>query len=166
VRKLFAQTTILAVAALLTWVSSPAGVVGAPVPVGAAKADPAAEAKKLEGSYTVVDLIVDGKPVEKGDEVKAVTIKDGTITISAKREEKASFTVDPSKTPAHIDIIPPLAKNDRKVLGIYQTKETDKGFELTIAFVKDGDGKTERPKDFKGEGEGTAVLKLLRKKEK
>ena len=95
------------------------------------------------------------------DEIKSVTIKDGTITISAKREEKASFTVDPSKTPAEIDITP-SDKGD-KLRGIYQTKETEKGFELTITFAN---GKAVRPKDFKGEGEDTAVFKLLRKKEK
>ena len=164
-RKLLAPTTILAVATLLAGVCFPARVVSAPLPAGAAEADPATEAKKLEGTYTVVELIFDGKPDKKGDEVQSVTIKDGTITISAKRDEKASFTVDPSKTPAEIDLIPP-GKNDDKVLGIYQTKETDKGFELTIAFVKGGNGKALRPTDFKGEGDESAVLKLLRKKEK
>ena len=155
-RKLLAPTTILTAATLLVGISSPAL---------AAKADPAAEAKKLEGSYTLVEVLIDSKPDKKGDEVKSVTIKDGTITINAKREEKASFTVDPSKTPAEIDLIPP-GKNDHKVLGIYQTKEPEKGFELTIAFTKGDIGKTQRPKDFKGEGEDTAVLKLLRRKEK
>ena len=163
-RKLFAPT-FLAVAALLVWAAFPAHGVGAPGPPGAAKTDPGAEAKKLEGSYSVVVYLVNGKPDEMGDEVTSFTIKDGTITISAKREDKESFTVDPSKTPAEIDIIPP-DKNDHKVLGIYQTKETDKGFELTIAFVKGGNGKALRPTDFKGEGDDYAVLKLLRKKEK
>ena len=164
-RKFLGPTTILAVAVLLTWISSPARVVSAPIPADGPKTDPVAEAKKLEGSYTVVEVIIDGKPDKKGDEVKSVTIKDGTITISAKRDEKASFTVDPSKTPAEIDIIPPGGDED-KVLGIYQTKETEKGFELTIAFAKGGIGKAVRPKDFKGEGDEVAVLKLLRKKEK
>ncbi len=162
-RKLLAPTTILAVATLLAGVCFPARVVSAPLPAGAAKADPATEAKRLEGSYTVVALVVNGKPDKEGDEVKSVTIKDGTITISAKGDEKASFTVDPSKTPAEIDILLP-GKNDDKVLGIYQTKESDKGFELTIAFSKSANGKGERPKDFKGEGGKAAVLKLLREK--
>jgi uncharacterized protein (TIGR03067 family) len=157
--------TILAVATLLVGICFPARVVSAPVPPGAAKPNPAAEAKKLEGSYTVVALVVNGKPDKEGDEVKSVTIKDGTITINAKGDEKASFTVDPSKTPAEIDLIPP-GKNEDKVLGIYQTKETEKGFELTIAFSKSANGKGQRPKDFKGEGDRAAVLKLLRKKEK
>jgi uncharacterized protein (TIGR03067 family) len=70
--------------------------------------------------------------------------------------------VDPSKTPAHIDIMP---GNNMTIPGIYELKESDKGTELTIAFVNDADV-TDRPKDFKGEGKGEVVIKLLRKKEK
>jgi uncharacterized protein (TIGR03067 family) len=122
-------------------------------------ADPKDAAKKLEGTYEVLDVIIDGKPSPKKDEVKSFEIKDGEIIIKAEREEKVKFTLDPSKKPAHIDI---MAKGDRKVLGIYEVKETDKGTELTIAFAEQGD----RPKDFKGEGKQEAVLKLFRKKAK
>ena len=97
------------------------------------------------------------------DEVEAVVIKGGEITIKlAKRDETAKFTLDPSQKPAHIDIMP--KGEDEKVPGIYETKETDKGLELTIAFGREG-SKAERPKDIKG-GENVMVLKLLRKKEK
>src|SRR5262245_8156084 len=126
-------------------------------------ADDAKEAaKKLEGTYEVVELITEGKPDPKKDDVQSVVIKDGEITIkTGKRDESAKFTLDPSKKPAHIDIMP---GGDEKVLGIYQTKETDKGLELTIAFRKDKN--TERPTDFKGEGKDDVILTLLRKKEK
>lgn len=126
------------------------------------KADEAA--KKLNGTYEVVSVMIGGKADDKKkDEVSAFVFKDGEITIKAgKRDETAKFTVDPSKKPAHIDIIP---GKDETVPGIYETKDTDKGLELTIAFTKDA--KTgDRPKDFKGEGERTVVIKLLRKKEK
>src|SRR5205085_9020192 len=100
----------------------------------------------------------DGKPDKKAEEVKSFTIKDGTIAINdGKRDQTVKFTLDPSKKPAEIDI----ADGTRTVKGIYQTKDTDKGLELTIAFSRDT-----RPKDFKGEGENDIVLKLLRKKEK
>jgi len=105
-------------------------------------------------------MTVGGKADDKKkDEVTAFVIKDGEITIkSGKKEETAKFTLDPSKKPAHIDIMP----GDEKVPGIYETKETDKGLELTIAFSKDGKV-ADRPKDFKGEGERSVVIRLLRK---
>ena len=124
--------------------------------------EPKDAAKKLEGTYEVVDVLVGGKPDAKKDEVKVFEIKDGEITIKMEnRNEVAKFTLDPSKKPAHIDL---TAKNDMKVEGIYETKETDKGLELTIAFTRGGNGKGERPKDFKGQGEDDTVIKLLRKK--
>ena len=127
--------------------------------------DPKDAAKKLEGTYEVLDVIVDGKPDKKKDEVSAVVIKDGEIIIkTGKRDEAAKIRLDPSKKPAHIDIMPGRpGKVDEKIAGIYEVKETDKGTELTIAFAHDG---KERPKDFKGEGKDNAVLKLFRKKAK
>jgi uncharacterized protein (TIGR03067 family) len=133
--------------------------------VGAAGAadDPKDAAKKLEGTYEVTEVISAGKPDPKKDEVKSVEIKDGQIIVKTpKRDDPANFTLDPSKTPSHIDLSPP--KSDKKLLGIYRVKETDKGTELTIAFSKAP--KAERPKDFKGEGEEDVVLKLFRKKAK
>ena len=130
-----------------------------------ARADEKADAaKKLNGSYTVVEVLVDGKPdAEKKNDISAFTIKDGTITAKTKnREEKATFKLDPSKKPAHIDLSP---ENEKiTILGIYETKETDAGLELIIAFSDEGP-KGERPKDFKG-GKDTFVIKFLRKKDK
>ena len=127
----------------------------------AAADDPKDAAKKLEGTYDVVSVIVAGKPDPMKDEVKGVVIKDGQIIVKTKRDDPAKFTLDPSKTPAHIDISPSA---DMTMPGIYETKETDKGTELTIVF-RPGP-KAERPKDFKGEGKEDVVLKLFRKKEK
>lgn len=129
----------------------------------AARADDAPKdaAKKLEGVYEMVAAVRGGQPEKDKDGVKEVVIKDGEILIRTdKRDEVAKFSLDPSKKPAHIDLAPP----NGAVLGIYETKETDKGLELTIAFVKGKD--TERPKDFKGESRDEMVIKLLRKKTK
>src|SRR5205823_5240089 len=102
----------------------------------AADDDPKAAAKKLEGTYQLVEVRAGGKPDPKGDEVKAVVIKDGTITVQiGDRNETAKFTLDPSKKPAQIDISPERG-GEKTVPGIYQTKETGKGLELTIAFRK------------------------------
>lgn len=125
------------------------------------RADDKDAAKKLEGTYEIVSVLTDGKADDKKKEdVKSFVIKDGAIVIKERnREESAKFTVDPSKKPAHIDITP---GDDEKVLGIYEAKDTDKGLELTIAFSTAP--KAERPKDFKGEGRESMVVKLLRKK--
>ncbi len=103
--------------------------------------DPKEAAKKLEGTYEVVEVTIGGKPDPKKDEVKSVEIKDGQIIIKTKKDDPAKFTLDPSKKPG-----------------------TDKGTELTIAFSMAD--KAERPKDFKGAGKEDVVLKLFRKKAK
>ncbi|HJZ59590.1 MAG TPA: TIGR03067 domain-containing protein [Gemmataceae bacterium] len=116
---------------------------------------------KLDGTYTVIEILIDGKPSPKAKEVKAVEIKDGTITIKdGEREEGAKFKLDASKKPAEIDITPIKGSNEM-VAGIYQAKATTDGLELTIAFAKNGGP---RPTDFKGQGKDEVVLKLLRKK--
>jgi len=126
-----------------------------------AAADEAA-AKKLNGSYQVVSILVGGKPDDKKkDRVSEFTIKDGTITLkeSGEKTETATFTVDPTKKPGHFDIFHLGAE---AMKGIYEVKETDKGLELTIAFSKSPEDP--RPKDFKDLGEEYTVIKLLRKK--
>ena len=122
-------------------------------------------AKKLAGSYEVVSVAVAGKPDDsKKDEVTSFEIKGGELVVKVKdRDESAKFTLDPSKKPAHIDITP--KDENEPVKGIYATKETDKGLELTLAFSKEGPN-AERPKDFDGKGEHDIVVKLLRKKAK
>jgi uncharacterized protein (TIGR03067 family) len=124
--------------------------------------------KKLNGTYEVVSVIIDGKPdtPDKDDKMTFV-FKDGTMTIKAgdmeRQNDKAKFTLDPSKKPAQIDFTP--EKNDKGTfMGIYQLKETDKGTELSMALAKGP--KAERPKDFKGEGKDVMAMTLLRKKEK
>lgn len=143
----------------MRWLS---GVIAATALVGFAGADDASDAaKKLDGSYAIVELLIEGKPNPKKDDVFVVVIKDGILTIKlAQRDEAAKFALDPSKKPKEIDISPVNAK-DEKVSGIYETKETDQGLELTIAFAKENGP---RPKDFKGTGKDEVVLKLLRKK--
>lgn len=120
--------------------------------------------KKLNGTYEVTSILIEGKPDNEKKDIVILIFKDGTIQVKEgdKTEEDAKFTVDPSKKPAQIDITPDKGQKDT-ILGIYELKETDKGAELTIAIGKE---KTERPKDFKGEGKDVMVLKLFRKKEK
>ena len=109
-------------------------------------------AKKLNGTYEITEFLVGGKPAagNKGATM-TVTIQDGTITLQdgEKRMEVARFTLDPGKKPAHIDLMPP--KQMVVLPGIYETRVTNKGFELIIAHSLDKAGP--RPTDFKGHGE-------------
>ena len=130
------------------------------VPVAAA--DEAA--KKLNGSYEVLSITVAGKPEKMNkDRVSEWVIKDGTIEMKegGKKVDGSKFTVDPTQKPAHFDL---LEGGTRKkgMMGLYEAKETDKGLELTLAFLFTPG--SPRPKDLKGEGKDEIVFKLLRKK--
>jgi uncharacterized protein (TIGR03067 family) len=128
------------------------------------RADDAADAaKKLEGTYTLVHGSFEGnKDHAKLKELKSVVIKDGTITIkSENRDDGAKFTVDPSKKPAEITLM--TVNGNNTINGIFETKDTPDGLQLTLAFTHGGGA---APKDFKGEGDKTVMLVLLRKKEK
>jgi uncharacterized protein (TIGR03067 family) len=120
-------------------------------------------AKDLEGTYTLISHTSGGKPETKSLEAKQVVIRNGTMTIvRPERETKLMFTLDPSKTPPEIDVS--SLDGDEVVKGLYQTRNTEKGLEVTLAFT-DKPG-APRPKDFKGEGERDSIIKLLRKKGK
>jgi uncharacterized protein (TIGR03067 family) len=137
-----------------------AAVAAAAVMAGLGSAQPDAPAKSIDGTYKVLSATFGGKVDTEKTAKATFEFKDGTVSISEggkEKEEKAAFKLDPSKTPGHIDITP---KSDKTVLGIYQTKATKEGLELTIAFAKGSGG--ERPTDFKGDAPGVVVLKLLR----
>ena len=103
-----------------------------------------------------------GGKTKDGIENAEFVFKDGTVSIregGKEKDETAKYKLDPTKTPGHIDITP---KNDKVVLGIYETKASKDGLHLTLAFTKDGG---DRPTDFKGDAPGVVVLKLIQKKE-
>jgi uncharacterized protein (TIGR03067 family) len=130
-----------------------------------AQTDGAADAaKKLEGNYSVVSMTRGGKAADKKTDGVVFAFKGGSIVITegGRKEDTAEFKLDPTKTPPHIDIFP-ARKSGEKIQGVYQTKTTPDGLELTVVFAKDGG---DRPADFKGEGSDTVVLKLLRKSAK
>ncbi|MFO0799976.1 MAG: TIGR03067 domain-containing protein [Gemmataceae bacterium] len=136
-----------------------AAVVAGLVVAGAGTAQGDAPAKSIDGTYKVLSASFGGKTKEDADKVE-FEFKNGTVTVregGKGKAEDAKFTLDPTKTPGHIDISPP--KGDKTVLGIYQTKATKAGLELTLAFTKNGD---DRPADFKTDAPGVVVMKLLR----
>jgi uncharacterized protein (TIGR03067 family) len=144
-----------------------AAVAAALVVVGAGSArQDTAPARSIDGTYKVLSATFGGKADTEKAAKATFEFKDGTVTIDhgGKKEDTAKFKLDPSKTPGHIDIFPerPDGKAET-VMGIYQTKTTPEGFQLTIAFTKDSG---DRPTDFKGDGPTAVVIKLLRQGDK
>ncbi len=118
-------------------------------------------AAKIDGSW-VIDMVEgkDANDLPKG--VLTMTFAEGKVTIKmdgkADPGEKADFTVDASKKPAHIDIKPAGAPPELVIRGIYEID----GDTLKICFAKKGD----RPTEFRADGEkGASFLKLKRLKE-
>lgn len=130
-----------------------AGLVGA-----AAAQDAEKELKKLEGDYKVKALAKGGMdaPAEVTEAVKGVAIRGDKFVIKVMGEDKtARIKVDPTKNPAHIDISPVDGpEKDKTFPGLYKV---EKG-ELTIVFTEGSD----RPKDFKADGEKDMKLVLTR----
>lgn len=140
-----------------------AAVVATAAVASLGSAQPDAPAKSIDGTYKVVSATYGGKAKE-GAEKAEFEFKAGTITVregDKTKDEGATFKLDATKTPGHIDITPP--SGDKTVLGIYQTKATKEGLELTLAFAKNSG---ERPTDFKADAPGVMLLKLFRKTEK
>jgi len=121
---------------------------------------PADAAKKLEGTYSVVEFLTNGKPSPKTAEIKTVEIKDGVISINLdKKSEDANFTLDPSKKPRAADwtITTEGDLKGKTALGIYDLdKDT---WKHCFGFDK-------RPEKFESK-EGSkvtnAVLKRVKK---
>ncbi len=117
-----------------------------------AQADPA---KVLDGSYDVKQVYEEGRhtPLDLLRSYQETTISGGVLTLrSAAGVDTAKFTLDASKTPAHIDFASLTTGETRTAAGIYKV---EKG-ELIIVFSKGGS----RPTDFKGDGKGVVKLVL------
>lgn len=117
--------------------------------------------KELEGAYTITVLEKGGKsaPKEVIDSLK-VNIKGETLSIViGSDEKKAKIKVDTAKTPNTIDIMP--SDGPEKGMTFPGIIKIEKG-EVTIVFVEKG---TERPKEFKSEGDGM-LMKLKKSEEK
>lgn len=95
--------------------------------------DAAAEAikkdrKRYEGTWRVVALEVDGNKVgdEDAKKISVVNGADGTWTLRTEDKEigKGTSTIDPSKKPKTIDLLPTDGEGkDMVTLGIYEIDE-------------------------------------------
>lgn len=133
-------------------------VLGMILPLLAQEADPnPPDAKRILGTWQIVKGLKDGVPPPKEMLDSRLIIDEKTITIRSERglEDPARYTLDVTKKPAQINIMPMMGAPS--VQGIYKFDKE----ELTIVFGKPGD---ERPKDF--DSKMISLLVLRRAKEK
>jgi uncharacterized protein (TIGR03067 family) len=111
----------------------------------------------FQGHWKVTEAIADGKPAPKEALAELQFAFEGEkLTITEKsKAEVGSYSVDPKKEPATIDLVNP--KGD-KAVGIYKF---DKEGKFTICFNK-GKG-AERPKNFDEKEAVTLVLEKVKK---
>jgi uncharacterized protein (TIGR03067 family) len=118
----------------------------------------------IQGEWRIVSFVEDGQGVpaaefkgayyafEKG---KMVMKKDGKMFV------KGTYTLDPSKTPKHIDVVVTNDKKGETEQGIYKLE----GDKLTIcapAFAKN----KERPKEFASKSKSGTILVVLERVKK
>jgi uncharacterized protein (TIGR03067 family) len=121
------------------------------------KKDVPKELAPFQGTWKVVEAIADGKPEPK-DKLPELqfTFEGEKLTVTEKgKAENGSYSVDPKKEPAAIDLTTP--KGD-KVAGIYKF---DKDGKLTLSFIKSKDAT--RPKGFDDKEAVTLVLEKVKK---
>src|SRR6266852_5147521 len=107
------------------------------------------ELAALQGTWTLVSMEVDGKPVD-AERLKSttLTIKDSKYSLLARKQlHEVELILDPSKNPKEVDMKFLDGPNkDRVGRGIYQRDGK------TLKICRGLDPQQERPKDFKTEG--------------
>jgi uncharacterized protein (TIGR03067 family) len=134
-------------------------VAAAPAPDDAVKEEMA----KLEGTWSVQELTVDGKKLPKEDISKIrVVLKAGTyaLEVEGKVFEEGTWMIDPTKKPRTIDTTPKTGDNKGKLSqGIYELDGD------TLKMCVGSAGKEDRPKDFESK-EGSKYELGVYKKQK
>lgn len=125
---------------------------------------PAAPAS-IEGGWTLVSIEVSGKSesgvAKKSDAEKTIrATATQLIATKASGEDPVNYKLDPSKTPAQIDLTDPDGGDKGGTMyGIYKLD----GDTLTICLVSSKDP-ADRPKEFKTTVEGHARMMTLKRK--
>ncbi len=151
----------------LTWTAAVAAVIAAG---GLLHADDAGvkaagrELAKMEGSWQVLSLVVDGDNLLARDDGKTptvITIKGDTMTTAGqeKKPVEAALKVDPGKEPREIDVTFTAGPNKGDTLkGVYKLE----GDALTICHGGLGG---DRPTDFESKpGSGKSLVVCKRQK--
>jgi uncharacterized protein (TIGR03067 family) len=115
-------------------------------------------APKIEGSWTGIEIIVEGKKVPKeafDDLMYKLVFKDGKYNESVKgmETEAGTYTIDATKNPITIDytVVSEGEAKGKIQLAILKVE----GDNLTIALAKHGS--KDRPKNFDGSDDFTVV---------
>jgi uncharacterized protein (TIGR03067 family) len=118
----------------------------------------------IEGNWTAISGIIDGKKLPDEDVTKAALVvnftKDGKYTVISmgKKVESGTYKHDPKAKPATIDLTITEGKDkDKTQFGIYKLDGDQVTFAIASVDVK------ERPKNFDG-GKDAEVTVLKRNK--
>jgi uncharacterized protein (TIGR03067 family) len=121
------------------------------------------EMDRLQGTWTLVSIEEDGKkqPFPEGGKMQVLFTKDKmTAGTSAGDKLDASYTIDPTKKPAHLDITPSDGPGKGKVVPHIYVIEKDE-----LKLCQATEGSQERPKEFATKKGDKAIL-LIFKREK
>lgn len=133
-----------------------------PAPPAAKRADEKTDLERLQGEWRCVDAECGGARAKK-DDIAAIRFafegdkffgwQDGE-----KNEPRATFKLDPRKTPKDIDLVNTARKDNRTVLGIYSLEDG----RLKLCMSGNGDGsQPTRPTAFATKAGEPVVLYVL-----
>ena len=132
-------------------------LVAAPAPKDPPKKDPG-----IVGEWVAEKMMAGGMelPVPKGG-FTFLFAADGRLTVQEGTKEKpdeATYSVDPKKNPAEIDLTPPAQDKVGTMAGIFKIE----GDTLTLCFTIMG----ERPKGFESPAGAMTMLMTLKRAKK
>jgi uncharacterized protein (TIGR03067 family) len=130
-----------------------------------AKDPPKKEAPSLVGEWVAEQVVMGGKEVPAGaglDGLRMTFAADGTTTvrITGQKPEAGTYTADPKKNPAEIDLLPAAGKAEPPGLGVYKLDG-----DTLVLCVATGNG-AERPKRVESPGGSQALLITLKRAKK
>jgi uncharacterized protein (TIGR03067 family) len=121
---------------------------------------------KLQGTWRIVEFIVDGQPVrrENPTDEANMDVKGDKMWIVAlpadKKVKEFHFKIDPAKQPKHIDLTVPTDQEKGKIAhGIYELK----GDRWKLCIPQDANEAKGRPTSLKSEAGSRLVLMTLKR---
>ncbi len=131
--------------------------VAAPVTKDAKK-----DAPSIVGEWDGIKALIGGMdmPVPKGG-IGIAFAADGKATLregDRAKAEEVTYAIDPKKSPAHIDLVPPAKEKEPTLFGIYKIEKD----ELTICMTMGG----ERPTKFESPAGSQIMLMTFKRAKK